>query len=60
MSVTTKGGITTLKPTAWKWFGGALAIFFLVPGFGWIVAGVFALMGAGVLQNLVQIGRAHV
>lgn len=53
MSVTTKDGVTTLKPTAWKWFGGALAVFFLVPGFGWIVAGVFALMGAGVLQNLV-------
>ena len=53
MSVTTKDGVTTLKPTAWKWFGGALAVFFLVPGFGWIVAGIFALMGAGVLQNLV-------
>ncbi|MEM7458383.1 MAG: hypothetical protein AAF331_02865 [Pseudomonadota bacterium] len=53
MSVTTKDGVTTLKPTAWRWFGGAAAVFFLVPGFGWMIAGVFALMGAGVLQNLV-------
>jgi len=53
MSVSTVNGVTTLKPTAWKWFTGAAAVFFLVPGFGWIVAGIFALMGAGVLQNLV-------
>ena len=52
MSVTTKDGVTTLKPTAWKWFGAALAVFFLIPGFGWILAGVLALMGAGVLQSL--------
>ena len=52
MSVSTKDGVTTLKPTAWKWFAGALAVFFLVPGFGWIVAGVFAFMGMGNLQNL--------
>ncbi|MEM7330407.1 MAG: hypothetical protein AAF437_16820 [Pseudomonadota bacterium] len=53
MSVTTKDGVTTLKPTAWKWFGAALAVFFLIPGFGWILAGVLALMGAGVLQSLI-------
>ncbi|MEM9572521.1 MAG: PH domain-containing protein [Pseudomonadota bacterium] len=52
MAVTTKDGVTVLKPTAWKWFAGALAIFFMLPGFGWIIAGVFGLMGAGVLQNL--------
>ena len=52
MSVTTKDGVTVLKPTAWKWFAGAVAIFVMVPGFGWLIAGVFALMGAGVLQNL--------
>ena len=52
MAVTTKDGVTVLKPTAWKWFAGAFATFFLVPGFGWIIAGVFGLMGAGVLQNL--------
>ncbi len=52
MSVRTIDGVTTLKPTAWKWFGGALAVFFLVPGFGWMLAGVFALMGMGNLQNL--------
>jgi|GEM_PF-2222491 len=52
MAVTTKDGVTVLKPTAWKWFAGAFAVFFFVPGFGWMIAGVFVLMGAGVLQNL--------
>ena len=52
MSVSTKDGGTTLKPTAWKWFAGALAVCFFVPGFGWMVAGVFVLMALGNLQNL--------
>lgn len=52
MAVTTKDGVTVLKPTAWKWFAAALAVFFMMPGFGWLIAGVFGLMGAGVLQNL--------
>lgn len=52
MAVSTKDGVTVLTPTAWKWFVGALAVFFIVPGLGWIIAGIFALMGAGVLQRL--------
>lgn len=53
MSVTTKDGVTTLKPTAWKWFAGATAVFFFIPGFGWMLSLAFVLMGTGHLQNLV-------
>ena len=52
MAVTTSNGVTTLKPTAWKWFAGAGGLFFLVPGFGALIALIFVLMGAGVLQNV--------
>ncbi len=52
MAVKTENGVTTLTPTAWKWFAGAAASFFLVPGFGFILAVFFALTGAGVLQRL--------
>ena len=52
MAVTSSNGITTLKPTAWKWFVGAGLTFFLVPGFGILIALMFVLMGLGVLQNV--------
>lgn len=52
MAVKTENGVTTLTPTAWKWFAGAAGSFFLVPGFGFILAVFFALTGAGVLQRL--------
>lgn len=52
MAVKIENGVTTLTPTAWKWFAGAAALFFLVPGFGFILAVFFALTGAGVLQRL--------
>lgn len=41
MAVKTENGVTTLTPTAWKWFAGAAASFFLVPGFGFILAVFF-------------------
>ena len=52
MAVTTENGVTTLTPTAWKWFVGAALIFFLIPPFGLLISIVFILMGAGVLQRL--------
>jgi len=52
MAVKTKDGVTTLTPTAWKWFAGAAAAFLLVPGFGFILAVFFVLTGAGVLQRV--------
>lgn len=52
MAVKTENGVTTLTPTAWKWFAGAGASFLFVPGFGVLLALFFALMGAGVLQRL--------
>lgn len=52
MAVTTSKGVTTLKPTAWKWFVGAGAVFFLWPGFGFLIALFFVLMGTGALQNV--------
>lgn len=52
MAVKTENGVTTLTPTAWKWFAGAAASFLLVPGFGFILAVFFVLTGSGVLQRL--------
>ena len=52
MAVKTENGVTTLTPTAWKWFAGAAAAFFFVPGFGFFIAVFFALSGAGVLQRI--------
>ena len=52
MAVSTENGVTTLTPTAWKWFVGAALIFFLIPPFGLLISIVFILMGAGVLQRL--------
>jgi len=52
MAVTSSNGVATLKPTAWKWFVGAGVTFFFVPGFGILLALMFVLMGAGVLQNV--------
>ena len=52
MAVSTENGVTTLTPTAWKWFMGAALIFFLIPPFGLLISIVFILMGAGVLQRL--------
>lgn len=52
MAVKTENGVTTLTPTAWKWFSGAAVSLFFVPGFGLILAVFFALTGAGVLQRL--------
>ena len=52
MAVTSSNGVTTLKPTAWKWYAGGAAMFFMVPGFGMLIGLVFILMGAGVLQNV--------
>lgn len=53
MSVTSSKGVTSLKPTAWKWYAGGAVMFFLVPGFGMLIGLAFILMGAGVLQNVV-------
>lgn len=52
MAIKTENGVTTLTPTAWKWFLGGTAIIFMVPGFGVIVGGIFFLVAAGVLQRL--------
>ena len=52
MGVTSSNGITTLKPTAWKWYAGGAVMFSLVPGFGMLIGLAFILMGAGVLQNV--------
>ncbi|MCR9269492.1 MAG: PH domain-containing protein [Hyphomonadaceae bacterium] len=52
MAVNSQDGVTTLTPTAWKWFTGAAFIFFLIPPFGILIAVVFILTGAGVLQRL--------
>lgn len=53
MGVTSSNGVTTLKPTAWKWYVGGAVMFFMFPGFGMLIGLVFILMGAGVLQNVV-------
>ena len=52
MAVSTQNSVTTLPPTSWKWFLGAAVMLFLIPPFGALVALVFALMGAGVLQRV--------
>ncbi len=52
MAVSTQNGVTTLTPTGWKWFVGAAGIFFFIPPFGMLIALVFVLTGAGVLQRL--------
>ncbi len=52
MAVSTQNGVTTLTPTAWKWFIGAAAAFLFFPGLGFFIAVVFVLMGVGVLQRL--------
>nr|WP_070959728.1 hypothetical protein [Hyphomonas sp. Mor2] len=52
MAVKTENGVTTLTPTAWKWFAGAAAAFLFFPGFGFFIAVFFVLMGAGVLQRV--------
>ena len=52
MAVKTENGVTTLTPTAWKWFLGGVAIIFMLPGFGLLIGGTFFLVGAGVLQRL--------
>lgn len=52
MAVTSENGVTKLTPTAWKWFVGAGVSFFFIPGFGILLALVFILMGAGVMQRL--------
>lgn len=52
MAVKTENGVTTLTPTAWKWFAGAAALFLLVPGFGFFLAVFFVLTGTGVLQRV--------
>ena len=52
MPVKTENGVTTLTPTAWKWFLGGVAIIFILPGLGLLVGGVFFLVGAGILQRL--------
>ena len=53
MAIKSENGVTTLTPTAWKWFLGGVVIIFMLPGLGLIVGGVFFLVGAGVLQRLV-------
>lgn len=52
MAIVTENGVTTLTPTGWKWFTGAAFMFFLVPPFGTVIALIFILTGAGVLQRL--------
>ncbi len=52
MAVKTENGVTTLTPTAWKWFLGGVATIFMLPGFGLLVGGTFFLVAAGVLQRL--------
>lgn len=52
MAIKFEQGVTTLTPTAWKWFVGGAVIFFLIPPFGALIALVFVLTGAGVLQRV--------
>ncbi|MEL6862474.1 MAG: PH domain-containing protein [Pseudomonadota bacterium] len=52
MAISTQNGVTVLTPTNWKWFVGAAGIFFFIPPFGMLIALVFVLTGAGVLQRL--------
>jgi len=52
MAISTQNVVTTLRPTAWKWFLGAAVMFALVPPFGLIIAVVFILTGAGILQRI--------
>lgn len=52
MAALTQNGITTLTPTPWKWYLGAAAAFFMVPGFGFILAIFLVLTGLGKLQKL--------
>ena len=52
MAVSTQSGVTVLTPTSWKWFVGAAGVFFVIPPFGMLIALVFVLTGAGVLQRL--------
>ena len=52
MAVSTANGVTSLTPTAWKWFVGAALMFFLIPPFGLLISIIFILMGAGALQRL--------
>jgi hypothetical protein len=52
MAVKTENGVTTLTPTAWKWFSSAAAAFLFFPGFGFFIAVFLALTGAGVLQRV--------
>jgi len=59
MAVQTQNGITTLTPNAWLWWPGAGLVFFLLPGFGVLVAVIFLLMGAGVLQQ-VRLSPEHI
>ncbi len=56
MAVTTQNGVTTLTPTAWKWFVAAAFTFLILPGFGLVLAVFFVLTGAGVLQRLTLSG----
>ncbi len=51
MAVTTENGVTTIRPTAWKWYLGAAAMVWLFP-IGTIVAAFFALTATGLFQNL--------
>ncbi|MEO0607045.1 MAG: hypothetical protein AAFY82_02360 [Pseudomonadota bacterium] len=52
MAAKTVNGVTTLTPTAWKWFVGAALISVLIPPFGLLIALVFVLTGFGILQRL--------
>lgn len=52
MAIKTENGVTTLTPTGWKWFVGAAVSFFLIPGFGMLIAIFFVLTGAGVLRRV--------
>lgn len=54
MAVTTVKGVTTITPTAWKWWVGAGAGLIFVPApFNLLLAVFFGLMASGKLQRVV-------
>jgi len=58
MAIYISNGVTTIKPTAWKWYAGAGAlalIAFVIPDYGWawgLVALFLAAFGSGRLASL--------
>ncbi len=52
MAVMTEGGVTTLKPTAWKWALGGLGLFPFMP-YGPLLSLIFWLIASGRFQSVI-------